>query len=150
MTTTLRDVLIETLYSEFIDKVQLPDVVEFNELITELRDQFRVYLASPEVVASQIWPIIRRKESLFNTAMRLAMNFFFRLRERDMVELFNQSIAAMACAYDEVEAMGDGDLADKAVHGDELLQLPGAVKFIFYCMLETRLLIDFEAKVQGK
>lgn len=128
----------------------MPDVVEFNELITELRDQFRVYLASPEVVASQLWPMIRRKETLFNSVMRLSMNFFFRLREHDKVDLFNMSIAAMAHAYQAVDTMRDADLADKVADGMELHALPGCIRFIFYCMLETNLLIELEARMQAK
>lgn len=148
-TTTLRDILIQTLYSEFIDKVQLPEVVAFNELVTELKDQFRVYLASPEVVASQLWPPLRRNEMLFNLTLRLSMNFYFRLREHDMISLFDQSIGAMARAYEGAEQMNDTDLAAKAVKTTELASLPGAVKFIFYCLLETKLLIELEAKVQN-
>jgi len=147
-TTTLRDILIQTLYSEFIDAVQLPEVVAFNEMVTELKDQFRVYLASPEVVASQLWGFIRRNEILFNITLRLSMNFYFRLREHDLVERFEASIAAMAQAYYNAEQMKDADLAEKAAKSNELLQLPGAVKFIFYCLLETKLLIELEAKVQ--
>jgi len=142
---TFRSILIETLKAESFGT---ESEQAFLEVITEIKDNVRIYFLSEEIIASKIWKPFRLKEEALDYLMRLSMTFHFKIHEYDLEESFNHSIKAMLMSVkDQKGVFMDEDFAQKTHYTtDGFEYYPGWLTFTLYCLTDMKTVLMILAK----